>query len=168
MGEAAEQSPLEHARVLAVEHGRAACIAAARSLIKRSMRRAYMLLALMTLYGAASLLHFVHNAVYIQDYPNLPKWITSLGVFASWCVIAVIGALGYWLYLKVSRAYGLMAIAIYALLGFGGLDHYVLAPIGAHSVAMNATIIAEVSAASMLLIFIAYLLPTSRKRIGLS
>lgn len=132
------------------------------------MRRAYMLPALITLYGAASLLHFVHNAVYIQNYPNLPKWITPLGVYASWCVIAVIGALGYWLYLKVSRAYGLMAIAIYALLGFGALDHYVFAPIGAHSVAMNASIIAEVSAASALLIFIAYLLLTSRKPIGLS
>jgi hypothetical protein len=121
-----------------------------------------MLLALITLYGATSLLHFVHNAVYIQDYPNLPKWITPLGVYASWCVIAVIGTLGYWLYRKVSRAYGLVAIAIYALLGLGGLDHYVLAPIGAHSVTMNATIIAEVSAASALLIFIACLLPTSQ------
>ena len=132
------------------------------------MSRSFMLLALITLYGAASLLHFVHNAVYIQDYPNLPKWITPLGVYASWCVIAVIGALGYWLYRKVSQPYGLMAIAIYALLGFGGLDHYVLAPIRAHSVAMNITIITEVSAASALLIFIAYLLANSRMRIGLS
>lgn len=151
-----------------MEHSRASCVAASRILIERSMRRAYVLLALMTLYGAASLLHFVHNAVYIQDYPNLPKWITPLGVCASWCAIAVIGALGYWLYRKVSRAYGLMIIALYALLGFVGLDHYALAPIGAHSVAMNATIIAEVAAASALLVFIAFILPTSRKRIGLS
>ena len=125
-----------------------------------------MLPALITLYGAASLLHFVHNAVYIQNYPNLPKWITPLGVYASWCVIAVIGALGYWLYLKVSRAYGLMAIAIYALLGFGGLDHYVMAPIGAHSIAMNATIIGEVSAACVLLVFIAHSLFDRRRQTG--
>jgi hypothetical protein len=151
-----------------MEHPRAACIAPAGGLIGRSMRRAIILLALMTLYGAASLLHFVHNAVYIQDYPNLPKWITPLGVYASWCVIAMIGALGYWLYLKVSPAYGLMAVTICALLGFGALDHYALAPIGVHSIAMNATIIAEVSAASALLAFIAYLLTTSRRPIGLS
>jgi hypothetical protein len=111
-----------------------------------------------------------HDALWRRQLiiPICQKWITPLAVYASWCVIAVIGALGYWLHRKVSRAYGLMAIAICALLGFGGLDHYVLAPIGAHSVAMNVTIIAEVSAASALLIFIAYSLPTSRKRIGLS
>jgi hypothetical protein len=117
-----------------------------------------MLPVLMIVYGAASLLHFLHNAVYIQDYPNLPKWITPFGVYASWCAIAAIGALGYWLYRKVSHALGLLVIAIYALLGFGGLDHYVVAPMAAHSFVMNATIIAEVSAASALLIYLAHAL----------
>ena len=110
---------------------------------------------LMLVYGAASLLHFVHNAVYIQSYPNLPRWITPLGVYASWCGIAAVGALGYWLFRRISPAIGLLVIAVYALLGFGGLDHYVEAPMGAHSIAMNATILAEVSAASVLLIFVA-------------
>ncbi|HEY1725530.1 MAG TPA: hypothetical protein VGF89_08910 [Steroidobacteraceae bacterium] len=127
------------------------------------MKRERMVLVLVTVYGAASLLHFVHNAVYIQSYPNLPKWITPLGVYLSWCGIAAIGALGYWLYRNVSQAYGSIAIAIYALLGFGGLDHYVVAPIGAHSIAMNATIIAEVLAASVLLIYIGYSFVSSRR-----
>ena len=132
------------------------------------MKREHMLLILMTLYGAASLLHFVHNAVYIQSYPNLPKWITPLGVYVSWCAIAAIGTLGYWLYRNVSKAHGLVAIAFYALLGFGGLDHYVIAPIGAHSIAMNATIIGEVSAACVLLIFIVHSFLTRRRRLGAS
>jgi hypothetical protein len=127
------------------------------------LKRERMVLVLVTVYGAASLLHFVHNAVYIQSYPNLPKWITPLGVYLSWCGIAAIGALGYWLYRNVSQAYGSIAIAIYALLGFGGLDHYVVAPIGAHSIAMNATIIAEVLAASVLLIYIGYSFVSSRR-----
>ena len=122
------------------------------------MRRERILLVLMVVYGAASLLHFVHNALYIEQYPNLPKWITPFGVYASWCAIAAIGALGYWLYRKVSHAFGLLVIAIYALLGFGGLDHYVVAPMAAHSFAMNATIIAELSAASALLIYLAHAL----------
>jgi hypothetical protein len=130
------------------------------------MRRANILLVLMIVYGAASLLHFVHNALYIQDYPNLPHWITPVGVYASWCAITSIGALGYWLYRRVSRAYGLLAITVYALLGFGGLDHYVIAPIGAHSVAMDATIIAEASAATALLVFLAYPLLIRRRPIG--
>jgi hypothetical protein len=131
-----------------------------------SMKRAHMLPVLMLVYGAASLLHFVHNAVYIQAYPNLPKWITPFGVYASWCAIAAVGALGYWLYRKVSRVCGLLAIAIYALLGFGGLDHYVIAPMAAHSIAMNATILAEVSAASALLICLAHALLADRRQIS--
>jgi hypothetical protein len=115
-----------------------------------------MLLRLIILYAVASLLHFIHNALYIQAYPNLPSWVTPLGVFGSWCGIAAIGALGYWLYQKVSRIIGLLVIALYALLGFGGLDHYAIAPIHAHTVAMNLTIFGEVAAASMLLIFVAY------------
>jgi hypothetical protein len=125
-----------------------------------------MLVVLMIVYGAASLLHFVHNALYIREYPNLPQWITPFGVYASWCAIAAVGVLGYWLYRKVSQAFGLLGIAIYALLGFGGLDHYVIAPIAAHSIAMNTTIIAEVSAASALLIYLAHSYLTSRRQLG--
>jgi hypothetical protein len=119
------------------------------------MRHTHKLLLLMMMYGAASLLHFMHNALYIQEYPNLPRWITPLGVYASWCGIALLGALGFWLYRMVSAAVGRIVIAVYALLGFAGLDHYVIAPFGAHSIAMNATIIAEVSTATVLLVFLA-------------
>jgi len=127
------------------------------------MKRLHTLPLLMLLYGAASLLHFVHNAVYIQSYPNLPKWLTPLGVYASWCAIAAVGVLGYWLFRKVSQATGLVIIAVYALLGFGGLDHYVVAPMGAHSLVMNATILIEVTTAAMLLGFAATEFWTTRE-----
>lgn len=110
---------------------------------------------LMVLYGAASLFHFVHNATYVQDYPNLPVWITPFVVYVSWCVIAAVGVLGYWLYRKVSRGFGLVVIAIYALFGFDGLGHYTLAPMGAHTFAMNASILTEVVAAAVLLGYVA-------------
>lgn len=113
------------------------------------------LLPLMLVYGAASLAHFVHNAVYLRDYPNLPLWLTSAGVFAAWLVVAAVGALGYLLYSRISRAAGLIAIAAYAVLGFGGLDHYAVAPVSAHSVAMNLTILLEVAAAVVLLACVA-------------
>jgi hypothetical protein len=111
-----------------------------------------LLLTLIIAYGAASFVHFVHNAVYIDAYPNLPGWITPTVVYVSWVAIAGTGAFGYWLYRRGSRAFGLTAIGVYALLGFGGLDHYAVAPISAHSMAMNATILGEVSAASVLLV----------------
>lgn len=114
-----------------------------------------MLPALMIVYGVASLFHFVHNATYIRDYPNLPAWITPVGVYVSWCVIAAVGVVGYWLYRRVSRGFGLLVIAIYALFGFDGLDHYMLAPMGAHTFAMNASILTEVMAAGVLLAYVA-------------
>jgi hypothetical protein len=107
---------------------------------------------LMVLYGAASLFHFVHNATYIQAYPNLPAWITPVGVYVSWCVIAAIGVVGYWV--RATRI-GLVLIAVYALFGFDGLDHYMLAPMGAHTLAMNASILTEVVAAAVLLGYVA-------------
>jgi hypothetical protein len=128
------------------------------------MSRDRLLLTLIIAYGAASLVHFVHNAVYIDAYPNLPVWITPAVVYVSWLAIAATGAVGYWLYRRGSRTFGLMVIGVYALLGFGGLDHYTLAPVSAHSMAMNATILGEVIAASALLVVSAWTGVSSRFR----
>ncbi len=114
------------------------------------------LLFLMLLYAAASLLHFTHNAVYLREYPNLPDWLTATGVVAAWCATAVVGVVGYWLYSRHSRRAGLLTVGIYAAFGFAGLDHYVVAPIAAHSVMMNLTIVFEVACAAALLAFVVY------------
>ena len=113
------------------------------------------MLQLMLVYGAASLLHFMHNALYVHDYPNLPAWLTSGGVVAAWLVVALIGILGYLLYSRVSRVTGLVTISVYALLGIAGLDHYTVAPIAAHTLAMNLTIVLEVMASVALLAYVA-------------
>jgi hypothetical protein len=109
----------------------------------------------MLVYGAASLLHFVHNAVYLHAYPNLPVWMTARSVIEAWLVVAGVGALGYLFYSRISRIPGLVLIAVYALFGFAGLDHYAVAPISAHSVAMNSTILLEVALALALLAYVA-------------
>ena len=120
------------------------------------MSRNHLLLTFMLVYGTASLTHFVHNAAFLDLYPNMPTWLTPYGVLGSWLVIAGIGVIGYWLFRKGLTVIGLGLIALYAALGFGGLDHYVIAPVSAHSVAMNATIAIEVITASMLLVVIAW------------
>jgi hypothetical protein len=48
-----------------------------------------------------------------------------------------------------------MTISAYAVLGFGGLDHYTVAPLSAHTVAMNLTILLEAVAGAVLLVFVA-------------
>jgi hypothetical protein len=114
-----------------------------------------ILAPLMLIYCAAGLLHFAHNAVYLRDYPNLPVWITANGVCAAWLVTTGVGLLGYWLYRRISRMAGLLIIALYALMGFAGLDHYTVAPVAAHTVMMNLTILLEVASAAALLVFAA-------------
>jgi hypothetical protein len=121
---------------------------------RSATRKDALLLPLMLIYGAASLLHFMHNAVYLHDYPNLPVWLTAAAVVAAWLVVAAVGVLGYLLYSLVSRAAGLMTIGAYAMLGFGGLDHYTAAPMSAHTVAMNLTILLEGVTSAVLLVFV--------------
>jgi len=114
------------------------------------------LLALVLVHAAASLVHFVHNATFLADYPNMPIWITPGGIYAVWLAEAAVGAAGVWLFLR-GRMIGLALIAIYAVLGFAGLDHYMLAPISAHTVAMNATIWLETVTGVVLLAFAAWM-----------
>jgi len=122
---------------------------------QRGGGNAWTLPILMLVYGAASLVHFVHNAVYLQQYPNLPSWLTASGIYAAWCGVAAVGGLGYWVYRRLSRFAGLVLIAVYGVLGFAGFDHYAVAPVSAHSIAMNVTILTEAVAAAVLLLQVA-------------
>jgi hypothetical protein len=120
--------------------------------------------ALAAIYCAASLLHFVHNAQFIADYPNLPAWLTSAKVYLAWIAVTSVGALGVAAALSGRRTLGLVLIAGYAALGFAGLDHYTRAPLSAHTLAMNATIAFEVVAAAVLMaVSIALLLRSVRQ-----
>jgi hypothetical protein len=110
------------------------------------------LLAAFLAHLVATLTHFIHNGVYVSDYPNLPQWLTAGGVFASWCALTLIGLAGLALLRYFSATVGLGVLAIYALLGFGGLDHYTLAAVAAHTLAMNLTILFESLTGSLLLV----------------
>ena len=118
--------------------------------------------ALLLLYLAASLLHFTHNAEYVQDYPNLPQWISRGGVYFTWLGITAVGALGYWLYRQSRPLLGLVLLGVYAAVGLDGLLHYTRAPFAAHSAAMNFTILFEATLAATLL---AAVLVVARRRL---
>jgi hypothetical protein len=113
------------------------------------------LLALVMVHAAASLVHFVHNATFLADYPNMPVWISPAVVYGVWVAQAAVGAVGGLLWLR-GRMIGLALLALYAVFGFGGLDHYTLAPISAHTLAMNATIWLETATGIILLVFVAW------------
>jgi hypothetical protein len=112
----------------------------------------------------ASLVHFTHNAVYIDDYPNLPARLTPAGVYASWIGLTAVGITGLALIRFGLRKPGLSVLVLYTLLGFGGLDHYTVASIRAHTLAMNLTIGLETLTASLL--FVAVIAEWSRTSRG--
>ncbi len=121
------------------------------NLDKSAHTRRRVLIFCACLYGLAALVHFTHNAEYLSEYPNMPKWITRGGVYAVWAAEALLGVTGL-AFLKlgfhrVSAAF----LGSYAALGFDGLLHYTLAPMQAHSFAMNFTILFEVATAAVLL-----------------
>ena len=102
-------------------------------------------------FGLASLIHFVHNAEHLQEYPNLPESWTRLGVYLAWVGMTVVGVGGWLAYRQGQEIVGLWVLGGYALLGVGSVGHYVVAEVTAHTWGMNATILAEVTTALLVL-----------------
>lgn len=95
--------------------------------------------------------HFVHNAVFLDDYPNLPAWFTPAGVIGVLLLIHLVGILGVLLTALSKPTIGLVFLGIYAIIGFDGLAHYGVATFSRHTLSMNVTILLEVVAAFLLL-----------------
>jgi hypothetical protein len=114
------------------------------------------LAVLLLVYLAASLLHFAHNAEFLNDYPNLPAWLTRSQVYLTWIGLAVVGIGGFMFYVRNWHSPGLFLIGLYAALGFDGLLHYSRAPMEAHTFTMNFTIWFEVVAAAVLLFAVVF------------
>jgi hypothetical protein len=110
-----------------------------------------ILLALLVAYGAASLVHFIHNAEFLADYPGMPSGWTREGVYLVWVAMTLIGVVGWLLASRGFQVAGLLLVAFYAVCGLDSLGHYLLAPPSAHTAAMNSTILLEVTAAALLL-----------------
>ena len=110
-----------------------------------------ILLALLVAYGAASLVHFIHNAEFLADYPGMPSSWTREGVYLVWLAMSLIGVVGWLLASRGFQVAGLLLVALYAVCGLDSLGHYVLAPLSAHTMAMNSTILLEVTAAALVL-----------------
>jgi FtsH-binding integral membrane protein len=110
-----------------------------------------LLRVLFACYIGASLLHFSHNAEFLNSYPNLPHWITRTNIYVIWAAISLVGCLGFLLYERRRAAMGVALLVPYAALGLDGLLHYTRAPFTAHSAAMNLTILLEAGTAMALL-----------------
>jgi len=111
-----------------------------------------ILLVLLVIYAVASLIHFVHNAEFISDYPNLPASWSRADVYLAWAALTAVGIVGWFLVKRGHLMSGLAVLAIYAAGGLDSLGHYLLAPLSAHNFAMNSTILLEVTCAGLVLV----------------
>jgi hypothetical protein len=100
--------------------------------------RSTMLPIALIALAATSLVHHAHNAEFLDEYPNMPGWLSAAAVYGAWLVAALVGVLGYVL---LRTGYQ----------GTGALLHYVIAPLSAHSAAMHFTIGLEAAAGVFLL-----------------
>jgi hypothetical protein len=114
--------------------------------------RGRTLLPLLLIYGLASLVHFSHNAEFVADYPNLPASWSRADVYLAWIALTIVGIAGWVLMRRGFLLAGLVVLALYAALGLDSLGHYLLAPLSAHTLMMNSTILAEVTAAGLVLV----------------
>jgi len=119
------------------------------------VKRDWLLAALLAC-AAATLLHHVHNAQFLADYPNLPASLSPAVVYLAWLGATLVGFAGYFLVRRGWPRIGSGALVAYAVYGFDGLTHYLYAPLSAHTPAMNATILLEAAMAVPLLIAVAH------------
>ena len=110
------------------------------------------LLILLLIYGAASLIHFIHNAEFLAEYPKLPASWSRAGVYLAWVALTAVGVCGWLLVAGGFSRTGLLILAVYAALGLDSLGHYVVASISDHTLAMNLTIVLEVTTATLVLL----------------
>jgi hypothetical protein len=113
--------------------------------------------ALLVAFFIASLIHFIHNAEFLADYPGLPKTWTRGGVYGAWAAMTAIGVVGWIVALTRFQLLGLALIVVCSLFGFDSIGHYFVAPVAAHSMGMHVTILAEVACAIALFCYTAWL-----------
>ena len=113
------------------------------------MKRSPAQLLAFAVFATASLIHHIHNAEFLADYPNMPAWLTRIGVYAAWLGATAVGVLGWWLRRR-------LLVALYACYGLASLGHYAVAPLSAHTPTMHLTILFEIAAAAALL-FVTFL-----------
>ncbi len=123
--------------------------------VERPIIPTNLLPVLVLAYAAASLFHFAHNAEYLGDYPNMPVWLSPVLVYGTWFCITAVGLVGYFLICRGYQLAGLAALGVYGALGLDGLGHYTLAPLSAHTFAMNLSIWLEAATGVLLLTAVA-------------
>lgn len=110
------------------------------------------LLAALIACTIATLVHHVHNAEFLDAYPNMPGWLSPELVYLAWLGATAVGIGGYLLLRAGARISGACALLLYAAYAVDGLLHYLGAPVSDHTPTMNTTIVLEAAAGAVLFV----------------
>jgi hypothetical protein len=108
------------------------------------------LLVALIVCTVATFVHHVHNAEFLDEYPNLPGWLSAPWVYVAWLGATAVGVGGYLLTRGKAQRAGAIALLAYAAYAVDGLLHYTRAPLSDHTPAMNGTILFEALAGLLL------------------
>ena len=110
----------------------------------------------------ATFLHHFHNAEFLDEYPNMPAWLSAPWVYVAWLGTTTVGIGGYLLMRGGAPRIGAFALLAYAAYSVDGLLHYTRAPVSQHSAIMNATIWLEALAGAVLALVVIWNVSSSR------
>lgn len=71
-----------------------------------------LLLTVWLLYLVGSLIHFIHNAEFLNDYPNLPNSWARNDVYLAWMGMTLLGTAGLIVTIRGARLIGLICLII--------------------------------------------------------
>ena len=133
-----------------------------RMITERDPARSKLLLALLIVHMSASLWHHIHNGSYPDEYPNIPTGVPAAAAIVVWAITTSVGLAGYYWVCTGRRLLGFAAMVVYSAYGLLAFFHYKLAPMSAHTVVANATILGEGVTGLLLLITVAMFLAKDR------
>lgn len=101
-----------------------------------------------------SILHYVDNIVYLDQYPD-PEWMTGHLIDAFWFVMTPFCIVGYLLFKKKRNALAAVCLCLYSMMSLFVLAHYLIEPIWSISLKINFLILLEALAAIILIVYVA-------------
>jgi hypothetical protein len=82
-----------------------------------------VLLGIVVLNLISTWLHYIHNAIFLADYPG-PAWFTPQMIIVTVAVMSTIGLLGYWLYSRNVLTWAYFCLGLYSITSISSPGHY--------------------------------------------
>jgi hypothetical protein len=118
-------------------------------------QRHLWLLFLIAINIFASILHYVDNIIFFDQYPE-PSWFTPQITDSIWLIMTPLSLAGYYQYIKKAFSSAYLCLYMYIIMSQITLGHYVITPMWHLSLKMNTLILLESVTAIPLLIFVAW------------